>query len=113
MACSRSVIIGHPALERLASIKPRPLTMMELPPSPAPVASFPVERRNIIARERLVTRVRAEFHDMPGLTLTVPQAGRLFGIAGDACTRILATLVREGLLRRQIDGTYSRSDARP
>jgi hypothetical protein len=108
MTCSRSVI-GRRALDRLASVKPKILTMSELPPSPEPLALFPVERRNIMARERLVTRVRAEFGDMPGLSLTVPQARRLFGIPVDACSRILDALVREGLLRQRDDGSYTRS----
>ena len=89
--------------------------------APAPsasdrIASFPVdavERRNIVTRQRLVDRVRAEFTEMPGLSLTLPQARRLFGLPQDACARILASLAREGLLRYRADGCYARRDARP
>ncbi|HSL21048.1 MAG TPA: hypothetical protein VK886_05895 [Vicinamibacterales bacterium] len=71
------------------------------------------ERRNLVARERLVNRVRAEFREMPGVCLTLPQARRLFGLAEDACARILSTLVREGMLRCRPDGSYALRDALP
>ncbi|HET7699007.1 MAG TPA: hypothetical protein VFK57_25030 [Vicinamibacterales bacterium] len=47
---------------------------------------------------RLRTRVEAEFREMPGLTLTLPQAARLFAIDVVRCERVLGTLVEEGTL---------------
>ena len=44
----------------------------------------------------LCTRVRAEFQEMPGLTLTLPQASRLFSIEPARCERVLGTLVHAG-----------------
>jgi len=36
------------------------------------------ERRDTRSREQILARVRAEFSDMAGLSLTLPQARRLF-----------------------------------
>lgn len=101
------------AFDRLASLKPRALAMPALPPVRTAVAQFPLERRNLVMRERLERRVRAEFLEMPGLCITLPQARRLFGLPHDACARILGALAREGLLRLHDDGTYVRRDVRP
>jgi len=46
----------------------------------------------------LQTRVRAEFREMPGLKLTVPQAARLFNLERARCERVLETLVDGGTL---------------
>ena len=43
------------------------------------------------AREAIVRRIVAEFHDMPGLVLSVKQASRFLGVDEAACARILAT----------------------
>ena len=43
-------------------------------------------------------RVYAEYREMPGLTLTLPQAARLFGLALADCERVLQELVRTGHL---------------
>ena len=46
----------------------------------------------------LHVRVRAEFMEMPGLKLTIPQAARLFNLDAVQCERTLATLVTHGVL---------------
>ena len=46
----------------------------------------------------LCTRIQAEFHEMPGLTLTLPQASRLFSIEPLRCERVLGALVLAGHL---------------
>ena len=48
--------------------------------------------------ENLCIRIQAEFREMPGLRLTVPQASRLFNIEPIRCERILGALVRAGHL---------------
>ena len=48
--------------------------------------------------ERLCSRIQAEFREMPGLTLTLPQAARLFSIDLGRCECVLATLVQQGHL---------------
>ena len=42
--------------------------------------------------------VLAEYHEMPGLMLTLPQAMRLFGACRIECQQTLDQLVAEGLL---------------
>jgi DNA-binding IclR family transcriptional regulator len=68
-----------------------------------------VERRDLVRRAAIERRIAAEFHDMPGLVLTVAQASRLLGVDARACERILASLERNGLLRRRAGGTYGRA----
>jgi hypothetical protein len=46
----------------------------------------------------LCTRVQAEFCEMPGLKLTLPQASRLFSIEPTRCERVLGALVDAGYL---------------
>src|SRR5262245_37206898 len=46
---------------------------------------FQRARRGFMDVEFVTNRVRAEFEEMPGMTLTMPQASRLFGIEGDTC----------------------------
>ena len=46
----------------------------------------------------LHTRVQAEFQEMPGLKLTVPQAARLFNLERARCERVLDALVDDGAL---------------
>ena len=62
-----------------------------------PVAPL-VERRDMAARRTLVRRIRREFEEMPGLSLTLAQAAKLFGISPEASSRILAQFAEEGLL---------------
>jgi hypothetical protein len=50
--------------------------------------------------QQLCTRIQAEFREMPGLRLTLPQAARLFSIDPERCERVLATLVEAGYLAR-------------
>jgi hypothetical protein len=64
------------------------------------------ERRNPIARQALVSRVYAEFREMPGLSLTLAQAARLFGLRPDIASRILHTLADERLLFRSRDDRF-------
>ena len=43
-------------------------------------------------------RVRGEYQEMPGLSLTLPQAARLFNLERTECARVLDALVTEGAL---------------
>ena len=65
------------------------------------------DRRDPDSRERLATRVTAEFREMPGLRLTAPQAQRLMALRSDVCTRLLGELVRAGIIRVDADGRYA------
>jgi len=53
--------------------------------------------------EQLARCVSAEFHEMPGLRLTMPQAQRLFGLDGDTCAEVVAILVARSILKRQAE----------
>jgi hypothetical protein len=48
---------------------------------------------------KAVDRVRAEFLEMPGLELTIPQAVRLWNLGVDDCRHVLDALVDAGFLK--------------
>jgi hypothetical protein len=56
----------------------------------------------------LLSRIRAEYLEMPGLRLTVPQAELLCGGEAPTCKEALDLLVEERFLYRKADGTYTR-----
>jgi hypothetical protein len=60
----------------------------------------------------LLTRIRAEYLEMPGLRLTREQAQRLCGIEQALCTRVLDALVAERFLCVKADGRYARLTTR-
>jgi hypothetical protein len=68
------------------------------------------ERRNVAQREALVQRLIAEFDEMPGLRLSLPQASRLFGVTEAAAGRILGALTQAGILHRNASNLYMRRD---
>jgi hypothetical protein len=59
------------------------------------------------AERDLYIRVHGEFGEMPGLTVTVRQAARLFNIEQTLCERVLGALVDEGALA-MYDGKFAR-----
>ncbi len=56
----------------------------------------------------LLNRLRGQFLEMPGLSLTVNQAERLCGIDGSICKAVLDALVDVRFLRISNDGKYRR-----
>jgi hypothetical protein len=56
--------------------------------------------------ELLLRRIRSEFHEMPGLCLTVPQAARLWNLDRDTSEAALNVLVADGYLARTDDGRF-------
>jgi DNA-binding IclR family transcriptional regulator len=56
-------------------------------------------------------RVRNEFLDMPGLTLSAPQVARMLGLRSEHAVAILETLVSEQFLRQTPTGSYDRAPA--
>ena len=68
------------------------------------------ERRRAETREQLRARIQREFREMAGMSLTFPQAVRLFGVDPALCGRILDELIGAGFLRRRGDGSYERTD---
>jgi hypothetical protein len=61
------------------------------------------------ARGLITERVRGEFREMPGLTLTLAQAGRLWSLDTATCADVLSQLVATGFLCRRADGAFCRS----
>jgi len=58
--------------------------------------------------EDVLNRLRAEFLEMPGLTLTPAQVGRLCGVEQIVCGMMLDMLVAESFLCVKPDGQYAR-----
>lgn len=54
----------------------------------------------------LSRRIVAEYREMPGLRLTVPQAARLWAMDRRRCQCTLDALVAQGLLARTTGGEY-------
>jgi hypothetical protein len=48
----------------------------------------------------LLARVRCEYLEMPGLTLTPAQARRLWNLSEPICEQVLLALLKSGFLRR-------------
>jgi hypothetical protein len=64
------------------------------------------------AVDTLRAMVEAEYREMPGLSLTIAQACRLWAIDSCRCMRVLTALTQSGFLRLDDDGHYRRaSDA--
>lgn len=61
---------------------------------------------NSSAKAKLLTRVVAEYREMPGLALTVPQAARLWGCDERTSEEVVSTLMEQGVLRRLRDGRF-------
>jgi DNA-binding transcriptional regulator YhcF (GntR family) len=54
----------------------------------------------------LVTRIGAEYREMPGLRLSLKQAARLWQVDAATCETALTELVRQGLVFRTADGSF-------
>ena len=57
----------------------------------------------------LIARIRGEFREMPGLSLTIDQACRLWGCDAVTCRHVIDMLVAAGPLRWSRDGRLIRS----
>ena len=58
--------------------------------------------------EQLVTRIKSEYVEMPGLWLTPEQGARLWALERSECEQLLLTLVEQGFLIIRSDGKYGR-----
>jgi hypothetical protein len=66
-------------------------------------------RMRPLTEAQWLIRMSSEFTALPGLTLTLDQARRLWGLEPRVCERLLSTLVGSGALMRAPDGTYRRN----
>ena len=62
------------------------------------------------AIETIVQRVRGEYIEMPGLSLTEHQAQRLWHLEPEACRSLFSALVESGFLRQTPRGHYIRAN---
>jgi DNA-binding IclR family transcriptional regulator len=60
----------------------------------------------MLTPETLLSRIRGEYREMPGLGLTFAQACRLWQVDQATCQRMLEQLVRESFLYKTDKGTY-------
>lgn len=54
--------------------------------------------------------IRAEYRELPGLCLTLPQARRFWGLDEAFTTALFASLVDAGFLRQTRTGAFVRTD---
>ena len=57
----------------------------------------------------LLLRVEGEYREMPGLSLTLPQAERLWGLDRGTCAFVLTKLINRRVLTRTMNGHYVRT----
>ena len=89
-------------------------TISDAPASSLPTSIRALERRQSLrgtpsgepSRAQLVTRIIGMYIEMPGLSLHLRQAMRLFGVREVTCSLVLADLVQAGRLRQTADGQY-------
>jgi hypothetical protein len=58
---------------------------------------------------QMLQRIRAEYLEMPGLSLSPEQVQRLCGMDSVLCASVLGALVETGFLSRRSDGAYARN----
>jgi hypothetical protein len=58
------------------------------------------------ARAQLIALILGSYAEMPGLSLHLHQAARLFGLREATCQVVLSDLVRDGRLRQSADSRY-------
>ena len=61
-----------------------------------------------VSTDDVLSRVKGEFLEMPGLRLTEPQARRRWGLDAASCGALLAALVEAKFLFRTRDGAFMR-----
>jgi hypothetical protein len=69
-----------------------------------------VDEEKADAFSRAVQRVKAEFLEMPGLTLTVAQASRLWSFETTFCMAVLVALEESRFLVRTRHSAFARAD---
>jgi hypothetical protein len=71
-------------------------------------STIPDNDRQVATLRDLTRRVQAEYAEMPGLSVTLPQAQRLLGIDRETCVVVIRTLVDRRFLRCTPQGRYVR-----
>ncbi len=74
------------------------------------VVSVRAEIRTPIGQVRaLMAQVQAEYAEMPGLSVTLPQAKRLWTADQQTCEEVFGRLIRCGVLRKTPKGRFVRA----
>jgi hypothetical protein len=60
------------------------------------------------ARQRLMEQVQAEYAEMPGLSVTLSQAQRLWRIDQATCEELFCRLISRRVLRKTSNGRFVR-----
>ena len=68
-----------------------------------------VTMREPRVEDALMTRVRGEYREMPGMRLTIEQAMRLWMLDRRTCSDVLSSLVAAHFLQRDGNGRYARA----
>ena len=58
------------------------------------------------ALDDVLSRVKGEYNEMPGMCVTRMQAQRLWGLDSTTCELVLTTLIERGVVRRTSRGMY-------
>ena len=80
------------------------LSMLQPTTSSTPKHAIQPDQKTTITE-----RVRGEFREMPGLTLTLAQAVRLWSLDTPTCREVLSQLVDTGFLSRRVNGAFCRT----
>lgn len=86
-------------------------TAMERFTTPLPSGAPPLGLHSTADVVDLARRVRGEYLEMPGLSLTLNQAQRMWHFTKTECERVLDALVASGFLARTRAGTFVRADS--
>jgi hypothetical protein len=69
----------------------------------------PIHKQPTNATQQLTRLVQAEYAEMPGLSVTLLQAQRLWGVDQQTCRTVFDVLITRGILRRTRQGRYIRA----
>ena len=61
------------------------------------------------ALRTLMQQVKAEYAEMPGLSVTLSQAQRLWAVDQPTCEEVFSRLIAKGVLRRTTKGRFVRA----
>ena len=67
---------------------------------------FATEQITISPMAQWAERIEAEYREVPGLSLTMAQAARFFGLEPEICLVAFAELTAQGRLRRTPQGRF-------
>ena len=70
-----------------------------------------IQSRTPLAIRELLLRIEGEYREMPGLSLTVSQAERLWDLDSSTCAFVLTTLIARRILRQTRTGAYLRGSS--